>query len=347
MLSGPDELLDSGPRLPRWVKVAGVAVLAAGLLTAVIVRSTNGHHSARPAPPSNQRPLETPPVEPADLSGLSVRDLAMDPGGVLYVLTNWPAQLVAIDRGGGISGQATAPAAGQHVVANRTSDLVWVLAPQGTGTEVYTYAGSTMTLIGQFHVPARVAAAAPLDNQLWMATDHGVYRGPRGTSAVQMPGYTGNVRQIAADPLRFRLLAVSHGYGLLTVDDRGVHPVPGPALPVRPQSIAVTEGGIWLVGYGRAFGSRLGRLDPHTLRVTQVGGHDPQAEQGASAWAGEGALWIKYPLSGSIVCLDARTGQASGAFTDTNAPVMSVRGLAYAVRSNGVVRLPTSAGCPG
>lgn len=347
MLSEPDELLDSGPRLPRWALVTGAGVLAAALLTAVLVKTTGGHHSARPAPPSTTNRLVPPPAEPADLSGLSVRDLAIDPGGVLYVLTNWPAQLVAIDRSGAISGQASAPAAGRRVVANRTSDLVWVLAPQGAGTDVYTYAGSTMTPIGQFHVPARVAAAAPLDNQLWMATDHGVYRGPRGMSAVRLPGYTGDVRQIAADPLRFRLLAVSHAYGLLTVDTHGVHPVAGPPSPLRPQSIAVTTDGIWLVGYGHPFGTRLGRLDPRTLRVTLVGAPDPDAEDGANAWAGDGAVWVKYAISGSIVCLDARTGQASGAFTGTDAPVTSVRGLAYAVRSNGVVRLRTTAGCPG
>jgi hypothetical protein len=347
VLSGPDELLESGPRLPRRVLYAGVGVLAAALLTAVLVKTTGAHRTARPAPSTSHRPLNLPPVEPADLAGLSVRDLAMDPGGVLYVLTNWPTQLVAIDRAGGISGQVVAPSTGRRVVANRTSDLVWVLAPHGTGTDVFTYAGSTMAALGQFYVPARVAAAAPFDNQLWMATNHGVYRGPRGTTAVRLPGYSGDVRQIAADPLRFRLLAVSQTYGLLTVDAHGVHPVAGPRGPLRPESIAVTGDSIWVVGHGQPFGTRLGRLDPHTLRVTAVGPPDPQAEDGATAWAGDGAVWIKYPVSGSIVCLDARTGQASGAFTDTDAPVTSVRGLAYAVRSNGVVRLPTTAGCPG
>jgi len=342
VLSEPDELLDSGPRLPRWVVVAGVGGLAAALLVAVVVKT--GHHSARSAP--SPRPLTPPLAEPANLAGLSVRDLAIDPGGVLYVLTNWPTQLVAI-RNGAIGGQADAAATGRRVVANRTSDLVWVIAPGKLGTEVYTYAGSTMARLGTFHVPARVAAAAPLDNQLWMATDHGVYRGPRGPSAIRLPGYVGDVREIAADPLRFRLLAVSHTYGLLTVDARGVHPVAGRPGPVRPESIAVTGDSIWLVGFGRPFGTRLGRLDPRTLRVTLVGAPDPQAEDGAVAWAGNGAVWVKYPASGSIVCLDARTGDASAAFIDTDAPVTSVRGLAYAVRGSGVVRLPTTAGCPG
>ena len=340
VLSEPDELLEPGPRLPRWGIAAGAGGLAAALLVAVLVKTVGGHHSARPSPGPTPPTLALPP---AGLAGLSVQDLTMDAGGVLYVLTKSPARLVEI-RNGLVSGRAVAPASGQRVVANPMSDLVWVIAPDGAGTDVYSYAGSTMAGVGRFHVPARIAAAAPLDDQLWMATDHGVYR---GASANRLPGYAGDVRQIAADPLRSRLLAGSDSYGLLTVDGQGVRPVAGAPGPVRPQSIAVTGERIWLVGYGRPFGTRLGRLDPRTLRVTLVGAPDPQAEDGAVAWAGNGAVWVKYPASGSIVCLDARTGDASAAFIDTDAPVTSVRGLAYAVRGSGVVRLPTTAGCPG
>jgi hypothetical protein len=283
---------------------------------------------------------------PSELAGLTVEDFALDSGGELYVLSTAPEKLVAVDRDGRIRGEAAAPTGGRLVVANKTSDLVWVVAPNSGYSDVFVYIGSTMAGIGRFHVPAVVSAADALGNQLWMATDRGIYRGPRGTTAVRVPGFTGAARLIAADPLRFRLLAVSTDYDLIDVDGQRARVVRRLS-EILPEAVAVTGSGIWFVGFGRQLGSRLGRVDPHTLRIRLVGVPDAGAPQGAEAWAGERVLWIKYAYSGSLVCIDGSTGEAGGAFTNTDSPVVSTLGLAYAVRSRGVVRLPTVAGCPG
>ncbi len=337
-MDGDEELVAS--RLPRWLVLTGVGALAVGVVAAVVIRNA-GHHTGGPAPSPS-----AVASAPSDLAALSVQDLAMDAGGGLYALTTPPEHLLAVEPDGAVRGRAAVPTGARLVVANRTSDLVWVLAPRDGGTDVFVYAGSTMAGVSWFHVPATVAAAAALDNQLWTATDHGVYRGPHGASAIQVRGYTGDVQVIAADPVRFRLLAVSTAYDLIVVDAGGAH-VARRLDQVLPESIAVTRDGIWLVGFGRPFGTRLARLDPDTLRVTPVGAPDPQAPEGATAWAGAGAVWIKYPYSGSVVCVNARTGDVTGAFTNTDTPVASVRGLAYALRGSGVVRLPTTAACPG
>jgi hypothetical protein len=339
-----DEALGAGPRFPRWLLLAGLGVVVAAVIAAVSVKNI-GHHASTPAPGPTSRASSTAPG-PSDLAALTVQDFALDSGGELYALTTAPEYLVAVDRAGRIRGEAAAPTGGRLVVANKTSDLVWVVAPNSSYSDVFVYIGSTMAGIGQFRVPAVVSAADALGNQLWMATDHGIYHGPRGVTAVRVPGFTGAARVIAADPLRFRLLAVSTDYDLIDVDGQRARIVRRLS-EILPEAVAVTGRSIWFVGFGRQFGSRLGRVDPGTFGITLVGGPDAGAPQGAQAWAGEGVLWIKYAYSGSLVCIDARTGAASGAFTNTDSPVVSMRGLIYAVRGSGVVRLASTPGCAG
>jgi hypothetical protein len=341
---GGDEALEAGSRFPRWLVLAGVGVLAAAAITAVTAKNV-GHHSSTPPPNAVSRTNPAVPG-PTGLAALSVQDLSLDSGGELYVLTKPPEQLVAVDRDGMIRGEARAPTGGRLVVANKTSDLVWVVAPYRGYSDVSVYVGSTMTGIARFRVPAVVSAADALGNRLWMATDHGIYRGPYGTTAVRVPGFTGAARVIAADPLRFRLLAVSKDYDLVDVDGERARVIRR-LTEIRPEAVAVTGRDIWFVGKGQQFGSRLGRVDPRTFAVTLVGVHDAGASLGAEGWTGEGVLWIKYATTGSLVCIDGRTGLPRGAFTNTDSPVVSMRGLAYAVRGSGVVQLRTDGGCPG
>jgi hypothetical protein len=341
---GDEELITTGPRLPRWALLAAISVVAAGALTALAIK-TNRHPTAAPIPSATPTPIASSPA-PQRLAGLSVQDFAMGAGGELYVLTSPPAQLVAVDRNGSIRSRALAPPDANLVVANPTSDLVWLIVPKGGGSAVFVYAGSTTAAIGQFDLPAKVVAADVLGNQLWMATDRGVYRGWPGQHATLLSGYTGPVQAITADPSRFRLLAVSTSYDLITVDERGARKVRR-LTTVLPKSIAVTDDGIWVVGFGRPLGSRLGRVDPRTLHVTPVGGTDADAPRGASGWSGGSVLWIKYADSGSVVCLDGRTGEASAAYTETDTPVVSVPGVVYALRGTRVVKLPSTRACSG
>jgi hypothetical protein len=339
---GDEELIAAGPRLPHWAVLAAIAVIVAGALTALALKSDR-HQAAAPAP--SPTPIVTSPA-PQRLAGLSVQDFTINQRGELYVLTSPPEQLFAVDRHGVIRARAPVPVGAQLVVADPTGDLVWVIAPEQGRSDVSIYAASTMAILEKLRVPAEVVAADALENQLWMATDRGVYRGWPGREATRLRGYAGPVQAIAADPSRFRLLAVSKSYDLITVDWKAARKVRR-LTTVLPQSIAVTDDGIWLVGFGRPFGSRLGRLDPRTLRVTPVGGHDADAPRGASGWSGRSVFWVKYADSGSVVCLDGRTGEPSGAYPETDTPVVSVPGVVYAVRGSRVVRLPSPRACTG
>jgi hypothetical protein len=341
---GDDEELAATARLPRWLVLAAVAVVAAGGLVALGLK---GHpqHVAAPSPTPTPPPTVTSPA-PERLANLTVQDFAMDQDGELYVLTSPPEHLAAVDRDGSIRVRVAAPPGAQLVVSNQTSDLVWAIVPHDGHSDVTVYAGLTLTVLGQFDVPATVVAADALANELWMATNHGIYRGWPGFSATHVPGYTGAVRTIAADPSQFRLLAVSTSYDLITVDEHGARKVRR-LTSVRPTSIAVTTDGIWLVGFGQEFGSRVGSLDPHTLRVTLIDPHDPDAPRGAIGWSGGSVFWVQYADSGALVCLDGRTGQPSDTYLETDSPVVSVPGLVYAMRGTSVVRLPSPPACPG
>ena len=342
---GDEELIGAGLRLPRWLILAAIALLVAGAGTALALKNDR-HPSAAPTLSLSPTPSVISPA-PQRLADLSVQDFAINKGGELYVLTSPPAQLVAVNQDEMIRDRAPAPAGAQLVVANPTSDLVWVIVPQHGSSDAFIYAGSTMTLLGKVHVPATVAAADALGDQLWMATDHGIYRGWPGRDAWRVPGYTGPVQVIVADPMRVRLLAVSKSYDLITVDNHAAHKVRRFAR-LLPKSIAVTDDGtIWLVGFGQQFGSRVGRLDPHTLRVTLIDPTDPDAPRGAIGWSGGSVFWVQYADSGSIVCLDGRTGEVSDTYLQTETPVVSVPGVVYAMRGTGVVRLPSPSACPG
>lgn len=340
---GEEELIAARPRLPRWLVLAAIGVIAAGGLTSLALKSGR-HESAAPTPIPTPPPRVTSPA-PERLANLAVQDFAIDQGDELDVLTQPPEHLAAVARDDSISVWVPAPAGAQLVVSNPMSDLLWVIVP-GAPSVVYIYAASTLAALGHFSVPATVVAADALFNQLWMATDRGIYRGWPGPEAKRVPGYAGPVRAIAADPLRSRLLAVSKSYDLITVDNLAARKVRR-LTSVRPTSIAVTNDGIWVVGFGQPFGSRVGSLDPHTLRVTLVDPPDPDAPRGAIGSSGGSVFWVQYADSGSVVCLDGRTGQVSDTYDETGTPVVSVPGLVYAARGTGVVRLPSPAACPG
>jgi hypothetical protein len=341
---GDDEQiqLGSGLHLPRWMIAVGAFVLIAGAITAVTIKNS-AHHRAAPTPLPSQYPQPSPNQR---LGTLQVQDLAINSDASLYILRNLPPQVVAVGRDGAILNLLPAPPGARLVIASPDSTLVWVIAPSSGYSAVFTYASLPLRTIGHDSVPANVFSAAALKDQLWLATDHGVYVLRLGAAVQRVPGFSGHVQLLAADPARNRLIGVSANYDLLTVDRRGVRDVRRASV-ILPESIAVTKDAIWAIGFGLPGTSRQGRMDPRTLKITPVGEPDEQAPQGAQAWPGTHVFWLKYAYSGSILCHNAKTGKVVDAFVDTDSPVVSVDGTAYAVRSGAVVPLPTSRTCPG
>src|SRR6266550_2325010 len=134
--------------------------------------------------------------------------------------------------------------------------------------------GQVDAKIGELEVTRDVIVAAVLDGELFLNTDHGIYRaGPRDSVPTSL-GYSGQVLEdLAADPARHRLLGVTVGYQLLEVTARGVQ-LKQKLEELLPRSIAVTKAGIWAIGFGRLGGSRIARINTETLKLTMVGAAD-------------------------------------------------------------------------
>ncbi len=352
-----DEVLALGGRgsPPSWLIALGIGVLVAGVIAIAVVRRA-GHHDAGPAPtplPSGSSLAVPQPIgqgETVDLGQTRAVDLAGTPS-TLLVLTSSPPRLGQIDpRTGVLNRQVEAPRGAARLVLDQAGQHAWVTA----GRLVLAYDATTLASVGQVRVPRPVFAAAALGDRLYLGTDRGVYvTGQAGapylglpTTTSPVPGFTGGVQTISADPSRHQLIAVSQDNYLLVVRSGGVRVIRklhGDA----PEAIEVTGAGIWAVGFGDAGGTRIGRLNPVTWQITLVDSGDPDAPRAARAWPGQGVFWVNEAYTDSVTCRDARTGKVGGVFSGLDGPVVSSSGLAYGRDGDSVVRLATTASCPG
>jgi hypothetical protein len=347
---GDDDLLVLGDErtLPPWSIVAGVAV-ALAIVIGLVSLKRDGQHAAAPVASAvvSESPTQQqvqPIGTPIDLGQTSAVDVELA-AGRLFVLCTEPSRLGQVDaKTGVLKRQVAAPLGAQYLVADPVGQLLWVIA----GSRVFAYDAPTLAPLGKLEVSRDVTVAATLDGRLFLDTDHGIYvAGPRDSVAALLAGFSGQVLlDIAPDPVRHRLLAITVGYELLVVTTRGVQIV-RQLKEQLPTSIAVTRAGIWAVGFGPAGGSRLARVDPRTLKFTPVGAGDPDAPQGGQGWAGESVVWTRFPYLDSITCRDSRTGAILGSFPNTIGQVVSTRGVAYGLSGGTVVQLATTRACPG
>ena len=352
---GDEDLLEGGKQLaPSWLVGVGIGVLVAGVIAVAVVKQAGHHHVAVPTPTTTfELPAPTAPAgagSEVDLGETTAVDLAMS-NQRLYVLTNNPRRLGQADaHTGAVTRQIAAPIGANRVYADPSGKMVWIVADN----VVYAYDGPTLYYTGHIRLSLQVATAAALDGKLFISTDDGVYEMTAPTystltavSVRRLPGYSGQVvPTMAADPSRHRVFAVTSNYALLEVTSRGVRFV-RQLTGQLPESIEVTRSGIWVVGFGNAGGTRLGRLDPATLRITPVGSNDSDAPQGAESWPGADVFWMRYAYSDSLSCRDGRSGAVVSTFSSIEGPVQSVHGAAYAISAGRAIRLSTTSRCPG
>ena len=353
---GEEDLLDLGGRhgAPSWLVAVGIGVLVAGVIAVAVAKQAGHHHVATTLPTTTfELPSTIAPTgagTSVDLGETSAVDLALADQW-LYVLTKSPSRLGQAEaQSGEVTRQIAAPTGADRIYADRSGEMVWVVA----GKVVHAYDGPTLFNTGHLRLPQRIATAAALDGKLYVSTEHGVYEmtaptytGLAAASVRLLPGHPRQeVQTMTADPTRHRLFAVTAGYELLEVTTRGVRSV-RQLQGQLPSSIEVTRSGIWIVGFGNPGGTRLGRLDPATLRITPVGSNDADAPQGADGWAGTDVFWMRYAYSDSLTCRDGRSGAVVATLNGVDGPVQSVHGAAYGIRGGKAVRLATTSRCPG
>jgi hypothetical protein len=307
-------------QVPRWAVVI-VALLVAAVVAALAAQPQHKPAAAAPTPepvisivsPSSTSGLGIPiPIDQAtpviDLA-VSVPLFLLQPGH-LYKITDATAFGVSLN-GSGFTRLGTSA----RLVLDAAANRVWVV--EAPGGEIIEFDARNLHRLRTMHSQDSIRDAAALRGHLYLATSSGLADVAPGASEPRiLPGLSGFVASVAADPKRGRLLALVLGNGasIRQVTVAGtVSSAPGPApVPVGGGMLRVTtDGTIWLGGFGSAIdGAVLARLDPKTLKP--VLGSPVARRLGGSSWieaAGDHDIWIRSGGDGDgLWCVDGRTG---------------------------------------
>ena len=352
-LPGPVDLSGVGELRRRRLGWAALGLAVAMLMAVTVIRVTAGGRSDRPvtaAPTPAVLPSPTVSQLPAPQLPQNQLLAMVATGTGLYVLSANPPQLALRDPHGAPR-VVRAPRSGFALVNDPTKHLIWVLGRREALGSATAYDSRTLARRGRVTVPSWVNAAAPLGGRLWLASDAGVYvvSGPTGRP-VLVPGSYRYTYDIAADPSRDRVLAVTTGlpgqtYG---IDITNLYVGRDDLVTTGRSSVAVVDGMAWAGGFGA------GR------HIWLISGPDRQSAlaverkvgSGVVMWPGRHVLWIAYG-SGGVSCLDPRTGAELASWPELIGPITSTDGVVYAAASTGFLastrivttRLPPR--CPG
>lgn len=340
LVDGDEEVLATGSGLPRWT--AAVAVLAAaGLAVGVLIGSGHPRHAARP------QPTPTVPVVPAP-APVAVADVAIGPTGS-WAVENGALVDQVTGRRTPVPGLAGNPLAGlPRIVVDPVAPRVWVVIANGRASRLTEFAADTGRQLRDVSWAEPVRFAAAFRGALYLTTDRGaaVLAGT-GRTPVFVPGLSGAVGDLAADPVRHRLVLLDLGKPTdawtLGADGRAVEA--DQPLPLANGTVGVVDGAIWVAGYG-AHGAVLDRLDPRTLRPTAQGSAAATFGSGAQiVGTGTRLVWLGVTGDGNttLSCVDAATGRLRHAFDlPTVTGVASDGTQALVASSGGLLELPVA-----
>lgn len=366
-VAGEEELIAVGRRRrpPAWLLAAGACVLVAGVVAFAVAKNAEDHKATLPSPSSSATVRPVQPARPTDRPTLPLgqlgpaADLALADDGTLFVLGQ--NGLMRVGHSGThpeVSTTAVPPGAPALLAIDSGARRVWAVGRYSDS--VFSYDADSLARVGpaQLRPYAEISAIAAQHGRLFLATTSGVYELDSPSSAARrLPGFSGAVQAIAADPGRHRLLAVAADHSLLDIRGGRVHVAPRSSTEVLIDSLLVTDDGVWAVGFGtRAGGTRVASVNPDMWHVIPVGLGDADAPQGAQGWPGGSVFWVRDAYSDTVVCYDAGNGIGAAEFQDlapaADAPdpsmkVVSRPGVAYAISEESVVRLETTQACPG
>ena len=352
-LPGPVDLSSVGELRRRRLGWAAIGLAVAMLVAVTVIRVAAGGRSDRPvtaAPTPAVLPSPTVSQLPApQLPQNQLLAMVATALGCTYCPPTRPSWRCATPMG-------RLAWSGPRGVASRWSMIrlsIWsgFLGGERTLGSATAYDSRTLARRGRITIPSWVNAAAPLGGRLWLASDAGVYvvSGPTG-HPVLVPGSYRYTYDIAADPSRDRVLAVTTGlpgqtYG---IDITNLYVGRDDLVTTGRSSLAVVDGMAWVGGFGA------GR------HIWLISGPDRQSAlaverkvgSGVVIWPGRHVLWIAYGPEGCRASIHGperswRAGRKS------SGPITSTNGVVYAAASTGFLastsivtkRLPPR--CPG
>ncbi len=284
-----EEVLDTGPGLPRWLPWVGGAVatvLAVALLLVTLSHHDSGNDSGNPAASRSATSTASVPPVGAPVNGIGEDVPLAGPGPALDVAmvgdTAWILQdgtISVVNPHGGVlasvkitNAEFARRSGVAQLVVDASGSTLWIYFPHLANSSVLRLDARTLDLQAVIPPGPAYDSAAALDGTLYLSSHHRLLRvrpGQRMPVAVSgIPPLTG---ALVADPLRARLLVFEPertGAQLVAIGSSGAVSTTALRQPVVKATIAVTGSGrIWLGGFG-ASGAILERLDPGTLQVS-------------------------------------------------------------------------------
>jgi hypothetical protein len=229
--------------------------------------------------------------------------------------------------------------------------VIWLVEANAAPTRMIEFDSETLHPVVTATWSQLVTGAAAVNGYLYLANDLGVAEmSPDMLHPRLVPGLRGAMGPIAADPIHHQLIAADVSDPLAVYSYRhGQLPYESPMrLPMAQGSLAVSDGNIWIGGYGDR-GAMLFRLDPRTLHPVD-GGRAPAFDQGAVVMsAGQHVIWVRPgdSVSDLFACVDAVTGRIEQRFhlSDVHR-VSSTAGAGAIATDQGVLPL-TMGNCAG
>lgn len=371
---GSEDLVGSGRRrIPPWLIVAVLVVLAAIVLVAILNRT--GRPTAAPAATiSEPGPGPATPQQPS--TGVPYTfHVPLPPGvgqpfqtglsaHVFDVATSSQSVWALTDRGlmqflpdgsrsvlgfGGARLPPVATSGSARLVVDQQADLLWVVVDGTHGGHAIAYNLSHGVRIAETSTPP-INGAAALGGLLYITSDRrvlSVSTAPAVHTVVVLPRPLGTV---TADPSRGRLLVLdyaqrTHVWAIdTTTGGRAIVSAPTP-VHIYPGGLIVAHGSIWIGGFDDGYGS-LFRLGPNRLQVVPQSENRNRFPTGSiPVAAGDSVLWVRDAQGTELHCLDARTGRELQNWS-IDGPVASQTGLAVVASRAGLVPLQLSA-CQG
>lgn len=330
-----EEILDTGARrrLPRWVVVLGLVVIAVGAASVVAL---NGDDAAPRTRPSDSSAV--PPPSRATAVGVDAVATLPDRGSIFTISGSVVREIGANGIADRFTGGLDVPSEPGHVkLLADTRDTVWVV-PLVTGFPD-RLAGVRVGALEPFFdypLPGIVSAAAALDDEIYLVTRDRLYVADEDHRSIRyvarLPGFAGS---LVADPRRARLLYLSFDRASMHVRSLGVSGTAGgerssAPVPIGKGDLAVIDGTIWVSGFSND-GPVLVRLDPATLAPGRNLADGRSYGGGVSvAGIGDFSLYVRGSSAHTALrCLDGATGALRKLWPSQQGLVVSTRGRGY------------------
>lgn len=346
-----DELLTRSI-LPRWERVSGGLAVVGLLVTLVLIRLANSSAETSGPGPVPTATFDLPTKPPVFSAGQAL-DVVVD-GNNEWVLSGTALTLMR-------DGERVATRSVASLDLNTVStplltfdparNVIWLVVANAAPTQVIEFDSETLHPVATASWSQLVSGAAAVNGYLYLSNDLGVAEmSPDRLHPRLVPGLRGAVGAIAADPTHHQLIAMDISESVAVYSYRhGQLPYESPLrLPMGKGSLAVTDGNIWVGGFGHR-GAMLFRLDPQSLHPVE-GGRVREFDPGAVVMsAGQKVIWVRPgdPSSDLFACVDASAGRVEQRFHLTGVDrVSSTDGAGVVATDQGVLPL-TMGNCAG